>query len=225
MAKIPLNLKANKERALIVYEKLRALYPDIRCTLDFKSPFQLMIMTSLAAQCTDARVNIVCKDLFQKYKTPADFVAVPVEELEKDVQPCGFYKNKARNIQSACQRLIDVYGGEVPRDMESLVTLAGVGRKTANVVLGECFGVQGVIVDTHCTRLTNRLGFTKNDDPVKIEQDLMKVWPSDKWTLFSHFMVFHGRAVCDARKPRCKECTLREHCPFPDTAQGQRFVQ
>ena len=225
MAKISLTSKANRERAPIVYEKLIAEYPDIRCTLDFKSPFQLLLMTILAAQCTDARVNIVCKDLFKKYKTPADFVAVPVEELERDVQPCGFYKNKAKNIQITCQRLIDHFGGEVPQDMESLVSLAGVGRKTANVVLGECFGHQGVIVDTHCTRLTNRLGFSKGQDAVSIEKQLMKVWPPAHWTLFSHLMVFHGRAVCDARRPRCSQCVVRDYCPFPDTPEGKRIAK
>jgi len=225
MAKISLTPKANRERAVVVYEKLIAEYPDIRCTLDFQSPFQLLLMTILAAQCTDARVNIVCKDLFKKYKTPADFVAVPVEELERDVQPCGFYKNKAKNIQITCQRLIDNFGGEVPQDMESLVSLAGVGRKTANVVLGECFGHQGVIVDTHCTRLTNRLGFSKGQDAVSIEKQLMKVWPPAHWTLFSHLMVFHGRAVCDARRPRCSQCVVREYCPFPDTPEGKRIAK
>lgn len=225
MAKIALTPKANRERALIVYQKLSEAYPDIRCTLDYKSPFQLLIMTILAAQCTDARVNIVCKDLFKKYKKPADFLKVPLEELERDVQPCGFYKNKAKNIQITCQRLVDDFGGEVPRDMKSLVSLAGVGRKTANVVLGECFGVPSVIVDTHCTRLTNRLGFSKGQDPVKIEQQLMKVWPRETWTRFSHLMVFHGRAVCDARRPRCSECQVREWCPFPDTPAGKKIAK
>ncbi len=225
MAKLKLTLRANRERAYQVYAELEKLYPDIRCTLNYKNAFQLMLMTSLAAQCTDARVNLVCEDLFKKYKTPEDFLKVPLKELEKDVQPCGFYRNKAKNIQGACRLLVEEYGGKMPETMEDLVRFPGVGRKTANVILGECFGKQGVIVDTHCTRLVNRLGFAKGTDAVKLERDLMKVWPSDRWTLFSHFMVFHGRAVCTARAPRCSQCTLRDLCPFPDTREGQRLAR
>jgi endonuclease-3 len=212
---------AKKARAREVYARLLAAYPDARCTLDFKDPFQLLIMTALAAQCTDARVNIVCKDLFKKYKGPADFLKVPVEELEKDIQPCGFYKNKAKNIMDACRKLVDLHGGVVPRTMKELTHLGGVGRKTANVVMGECFGHQGVIVDTHCTRLVNRLGFAQGEDAVKLERDLEKVWPPEHWTMFSHFMVHHGRAVCQARKPMCSQCVLRDLCPYPETKEGR----
>lgn len=209
-----------KARARAVYARLEKAYPDARCTLDFKNPFQLLIMTALAAQCTDERVNIVCRDLFKKYKNPADFLKVPIAELEEDIRPCGFYRNKAKNIMDACSKLVALHGGEVPRTMEELTHLGGVGRKTANVVMGECFGHQGVIVDTHCTRLVNRLGFAKGEDAVKLERDLMKVWPPEHWTMFSHYMVHHGRAVCPARKPMCWKCTVRDLCPYPTKTEA-----
>jgi endonuclease-3 len=221
----PESARAKRERALVVLEKLRETYPDVRCSLEYRNAFQLLIMTILAAQCTDARVNIVCRDLFKKYKKPADFLAVPIEELEADIQPCGFYRAKAKSITGACRKILDNFGGEVPGTMKELLTLNGVGRKTANVVLGECFNTQGVVVDTHCTRVANRLGFTKNSDPVKIEQDLMKVWPPDSWTLYSHYMVFHGRAICVARAPKCSVCPVRGECPFPDTPAGRAIAR
>ena len=219
------SLKATRERAGLVLEKLTAAYPDVRCSLNHHSPLQLLIMTILAAQSTDARVNIVAKDLFRKYRKPEDFLAVPVEELEQDVHSCGFFRMKAKNIRQTCQDIIEKHGGQVPGTMEELVALAGVGRKTANVVLGECFGVQGVVVDTHCTRVANRLAFTKNVDPVKIERDLMKVWPPDHWTLFSHLMVFHGRAICVARTPKCSICPVNELCPFPRSREGLKVAR
>jgi endonuclease-3 len=215
-------LREQRARAARIYAALDRLYPEVKCTLEYRSPFQLLVMTILAAQCTDARVNIVCKDLFRKYRTPADFASAPLVDLERAVQPCGFYRNKARNIQAACRRLMEAYGGEVPQRMEDLLSLPGVGRKTANVLLGECFGKQGVIVDTHCTRLVNRLGFAQGSDPVKLEQALMKVWPPEHWTRFSHFMVFHGRAVCTARAPRCASCVLRPDCPWPDSHAAKK---
>jgi endonuclease-3 len=220
-----LSIRANRERAPRVYERLQALYPDVRCTLDYEEPLQLLLMTILAAQCTDKRVNLVCKDLFKLYHTAADFAGAPTRDLERAIHPCGFYRAKARSIQETCSSLQKNFGGEVPSTMEELLTLRGVGRKTANVILGECFGKQGVVVDTHCTRLTNRLGFTKNDNPVIIERDLMKVWPPEHWTLFSHFMVFHGRAVCTARAPRCSECSLKSLCPFPLTREGKKIAR
>ena len=225
MAKISKSATSQRDRAREVYARLTKLYPDIRCTLEYESPFQLLIMTALAAQCTDARVNIVCRDLFPRYPTPQAFLDGDVKDVERIIHSCGFYRQKAKNIMATCKSLVEQFGGEVPRTMEELVQLAGVGRKTANVVLGECFGHQGVIVDTHCTRLTNRLGFTKNQDAVKIEQDLMRVWPPEHWTLFSHFMVFHGRAVCTARSPKCSQCTLRDLCPFPDTREGKKIAK
>jgi endonuclease-3 len=224
LAKTPVKA-SEKTRAIAVFERLNATYPEVRCTLDYHSPFQLLLMTILAAQCTDERVNIVCKDLFQTYKTPQDFVDAPLKDLEAAVHPCGFYRNKAKNIQAACTILVNEHGGEVPRDMEALVRLPGVGRKTANVVRGECYGEQGVIVDTHCTRLANRLGFTKLQDAVQIERALMRVWPAEHWTQMSHFMVFHGRAVCNARAPKCSQCTLRDLCPFPTTAKGKSIAR
>jgi len=225
MAALREGLKVKRERALAVYDILERTYPDIRCTLDHRSPLQLLIMTTLAAQCTDERVNIVCRDLFQKYRSAEDFANAPQEALEEDVRPCGFYRNKAKNIRTQCAQVLERHGGEVPRTMEELTALAGVGRKTANVILGECFGGQGVIVDTHCTRLANRLGFARGEDAVKLERDLMKVWPEDRWTLFSHFTVFHGRAVCTARAPRCSACPLRALCPFPDTREGKKLAR
>lgn len=225
MAKVPLTLKANRERALVVYERLRAAYPDARCSLDFRSPLELLIATILAAQCTDVRVNIVTKSLFKKYRRPEDYVKAPISQLEDDIRTCGFYRNKAKSIVSACRKIIADFGGQVPGTMEELLTLNGVGRKTANVLLGECFGGQAVIVDTHCTRLAQRLGFTKNSDPVKIEEDLMKVWPREHWTLFSHNLVFHGRAVCTARAPKCSECPVTDLCPFPGSKEGKRIAR
>ncbi|MBP8132419.1 MAG: endonuclease III [Candidatus Hydrogenedentes bacterium] len=223
MAKTTLTLE--KQRARQVFERLRAAYPGLRCTLDFKGPLQLLIATILAAQCTDARVNIVTRRLFLKYRKPEDYLGAPTEELQEDIRACGFYRNKARSIVNACRRLVDDFNGKVPGTMEALLTLDGVGRKTANVVLGECFGQQGVIVDTHCARINQRLGFTRHADPVKIERDLMKVWPEEHWTLFSHSMVFHGRAVCVARAPRCSQCVLAELCPFPRSKEGKRIAK
>lgn len=213
MAKVALSAKANRERAKQVYALLLAEYPDIRCTLEYKSPFQLLLMTILAAQCTDARVNIVCKDLFKKYRKPKDFLAVPIEELEKDVQPCGFYKNKAKNIAITCQRLIDNFGGEVPQSMEELLTLAGVGRKTANVVLGHALGVPGLPVDRHVLRVANRIGIAHGDDPVKVEAQLCEQLPPKRWTRASDDLILHGRRICKP-KPLCQMCNVRSDCDF-----------
>ena len=218
-------LSENKNRAPKVYAELEKLYPDVRCTLDYENPLQLLLMTSLAAQCTDVRVNIVAKELFQQFPDARALMDAPQAELEATIRSCGFYRQKARNIIKACTILVERHGGNVPETMEELTQLAGVGRKTANVILGECFAHQGIVVDTHCTRLTNRLGFTRNQDPVKIERDLMKVWPPDCWTLFSHFMVFHGRAVCTARAPKCSACTLVDFCPFPKSREGKKIAR
>lgn len=220
MAKKPVGLKKQQERALAVYDRLRETYPEARCTLDYKNPLQLLVATILAAQCTDERVNIVTKDLFRKYKKPEDYLAVPVEELAEDVRSCGFYRQKAKSIANTCGRLVRDFGGKVPSTLEELVTLDGVGRKTANVLLGECFDTPGIIVDTHVRRVSNRLGFTQNEDPVRIEQDLMKLWPRENWTLFSHLLVFLGRTVCAARTPKCPECPVNGLCPYP--AEGRK---
>jgi endonuclease-3 len=225
MAKIALTSEANRQRAREVFRRLQEAYPDAHCTLDYHSPLQLLIMTILAAQCTDTRVNIVCKTLFKKYPTARSFLEVPIEELEEDIRTTGFFRQKARSIVNTCRILVEQYGGKVPGSMEELTQLPGVGRKTANVLLGECFGHQGVIVDTHCTRLANRLGFTRQQDAAKIEQDLMKVWPPEHWTMFSHYMVFHGRAVCTARAPRCSQCVVIDLCPFPASREGKKIAR
>lgn len=195
-------------------DKLKAEYPDSKCSLNYENPFQLLIATILAAQCTDERVNIVTKDLFKKYKTVEDFANADLSELEKDIKSTGFYHNKAKNIMNCSKTLLEKFNGEIPKTMEEMVTLPGVGRKTANVVLQDGFGLlTGVVVDTHCKRLANRLGLTKNQDPDKIEQDLLKIVPVSDWSNFGHLLVYHGRAVCDARKPRCETCIINEQCP------------
>lgn len=225
MAPFRMTLKDRRARAQHVFEALRQAYPDAACSLDFQTPLQLLVSTILAAQCTDERVNQVTKSLFRKYARPEDYLAVSQEELEDDIRTCGFFRNKAKNIRSACRSILDDFGGEVPRTMEELLRLGGVGRKTANVLLGTCFGTPGVIVDTHCTRVANRLGFTKETDAGKIERDLMAVWPREQWTEFSHFMVFHGRAVCRARAPLCSQCVVKTWCPFPETPQGKAVAR
>lgn len=203
-----------KERVLKIIDQFDRLYPDADCSLEFRDPLQLMIATQLAAQCTDARVNLVTKDLFQKYRTVGDFAGANLEELEQDIKSTGFYHNKARNIIAACRMLLDEFGGVVPSNMEDLLKLPGVGRKTANLVLGDSFGIPGIVVDTHAKRLSNRIGLTENEDPEKIEYDLMKVVPKENWSKFCHQLVYHGRAVCNARKPACEECTIQAFCKY-----------
>ncbi len=193
---------------------LAQTYPDAHCELNFRNPLELLVATILSAQCTDKRVNIVTVELFKKYRSVQDFAAAPLTDLEEAVKSTGFYRNKAKNIQACCQMLVERFNGEVPRTMDELTPLAGVGRKTANVVLGNAFGINvGVVVDTHVTRLGNRLGLVKGTDAVKIEQELIKLVPQPQWTLFSHWLIWHGRRRCDARKPACAECEIRELCP------------
>jgi endonuclease III len=195
-------------------ERLYALYPDARCELKYGSPFELLVATILSAQCTDARVNVVTGELFRKYRGPEDYLAVPQEELEADIHSTGFFRNKAKNIRGACRRILEVYGGRVPDTMEELLTLPGVARKTANVVLGNCFGrAEGIAVDTHVTRLSALLGLTTYTDPVKIERDLMARFPREHWTMLTHLLIFHGRRVCIARRPNCAGCALSDLCP------------
>ena len=215
MARFKTTLAANRERAGQVFERLREAYPDARCSLDYKTPLQLLVATILAAQCTDARVNEVSKTLFKKYRKARDYAGAPREELEAAIRTCGFFRQKTGSIVNACAQLVQQHGGKVPGRLEDLVALDGVGRKTANVVLGECFDTPGIVVDTHVRRLARRLGFTRQDAPAKIEQDLMRIWPRETWTLFSHCLVFHGRTVCLARKPRCAGCPISDLCPFP----------
>lgn len=201
-----------KQRAALILEKLEEVYPDVECSLNYTTPLEMLIATQLSAQCTDARVNIVTEKLFKKYRNVDDFADADYEELCEDIRSAGFYRNKAKNIILCCQRLRDVYGGEVPDNMEDLLTLAGTGRKTANLVLGDIFGKPAIVVDTHCIRLTNRMGLTTNKDPVKIEFDLKKLIPQEKGAHFCHQLVAHGRAVCTARKPECERCNLFEVC-------------
>ncbi len=202
------------DRAYGIMNILDTIYPDVHCTLNYSNPLQMLIATQLSAQCTDARVNIVTKDLFQKYSDVYAFANADIKELEQDIRSTGFYKNKAKNIIACCQRLIDTYDGNVPDTMEDLLTLAGTGRKTANLVLGDIFHKPAVVVDTHCIRLSNRLGLTSNTDPVKIEFDLKKLIPPQKQLKLCHQLVNHGRLRCNARKPDCSNCELTEYCKY-----------
>ena len=205
------------QRVRAILQKLDDGYPDVTCALKHKNPFQLLISTILSAQCTDERVNQVTKTLYVKYPTPKDFAYANPLELEQDIRPTGFFRNKTKSIMGASKKIVEEYGGDVPRTMEQLLTLPGVARKTANVVLGTAFGIaSGIVVDTHVMRLSERLDLSRNTDPKKIEQDLMQVIPRDKWILFSHQLIWHGRKVCQARKPRCAECNLERLCYAKD---------
>ena len=210
-----------KARVDVILPILKRTYPNARCSLDFSTPLELLVATILSAQCTDERVNIVTKALFAKYRSAADYARVPQETLERDIQSTGFYRNKAKSIRGMGAALVERHGGAVPRTMEELFDLPGVGRKTANVVLGNAFNINvGVTVDTHVTRLSNRLGLTDHVvDAVKIEQDLARIVPQPDWALWSHLLIAHGRALCTARKPKCEPCPLLAHCPA-----GQKFI-
>lgn len=202
------------ERADELVRRLPEIYPDAHCELDYTNPLELLVATMLSAQCTDKRVNIVTKELFKRCRKVEDFAEIPQEELESIIHSAGFYRSKAKNIRAMAGQLIEKHGGEVPRTLEELAALPGVGRKTANVVLGNAFGLdEGVVVDTHVTRLSNRFGLTKHKDAVKIEQDLIKLIPRNHWTDFSHWLIWHGRRRCYARKPNCPECELQDICP------------
>lgn len=193
---------------------LKRYYPDAHCALDHKNPFELLVATVLSAQCTDERVNMVTPALFKKYPTPEAMAKAPLGTLESLVRSTGFFKNKAKNLKSAATDLVEKHGGEIPQDLEALVQLAGVGRKTANVVLGNAFDIpSGIVVDTHVTRLSNRLGWVKTENAVQIERILCKVVPEDDWILLSHLLISHGRAICKARKPDCDHCFLETTCP------------
>ncbi|HXI71842.1 MAG TPA: endonuclease III [Verrucomicrobiae bacterium] len=203
-----------KKRTMKIIAALQRTYPTAHCELNFSSPLQLLIATILSAQCTDKRVNIVTAELFEKYRSAKDFADAPLADIEQAVKTTGFFRNKAKNIKACCAALVEKFGGEVPRAMDELHALAGVGRKTANVVLGNAFGINvGVVVDTHVTRLCNRLGLVKGADAVKIEQELMKLVPQNDWALFSHWLIWHGRRRCDARKPDCANCEIKLLCP------------
>jgi endonuclease-3 len=203
-----------QERAVEIMHRLRKAYPKAKCSLDFTNAFELLIATMLSAQSTDVRVNIVTKSLFRKYPDPAAFAAAGQVEMERDVKQTGFYRNKAKAVIAASKAIVEQHGGEVPRTMEELTRLPGVGRKTANVVLSNAFKTPvGIVVDTHVTRVAARLGLTSHDDAEKIEQDLMKLIPQKEWTSFSHRLIYHGRQICVARKPKCAECVLNDVCP------------
>ena len=205
---------ARAARAQEILAALARTYPQAHCELNYSTPLELLIATILSAQCTDKRVNIVTKELFRVCKSAADFVALPQEQLEEIVHTTGFFRAKAKNIKACCTALVERHGGEVPRTMDELTGLAGVGRKTANVVLGNAFGINvGVVVDTHVQRLTARLGLTRETTPEKIEQDMMRLVPCEQWAVFSHWLIWHGRRRCDARKPDCAQCEIAKLCP------------
>lgn len=208
------SLEAKKNRTAEIVSKLKETYPDAHCELNFTNPLELLVATILSAQCTDKQVNIVTQDLFKKYRSAADYAQVPLEELQHDIRRIGFFRNKAKNIKACCQALLDHHGGAVPNTMEALTALAGVGRKTANVVLGNVFNINvGVVVDTHVARLSERLDLSREKTPEKIEQDLMRLVPQDDWCLFSHLLIWHGRRRCYARNPDCLNCELKALCP------------
>ncbi|CAN5634605.1 endonuclease III [soil metagenome] len=203
-----------KKRTSEIIKRLKKAYPDAHCVLNHTNAFELLVATILSAQCTDERVNIVTSNLFRKYRKPEDYLNVAPEELEKDIHSTGFFRNKAKNIQGACQKIIELYNGEIPQTMDELLVLNGVARKTANVVLGNAFGIaSGVVVDTHVSRLSQRLGLTEETTPEKIEKELSKLVPKKHWIMFPHWLIWHGRKICQARKPKCAECVLENICP------------
>ena len=208
------SLQERQSRSRKVIEILQKAYPNAHCELNFSSALELLVATILSAQCTDKRVNIVTAELFKQFRRASDYAEAPLSEIEEIIKTTGFFRNKAKNIQACCRKLVELHGGEVPRTMEELTHLDGVGRKTANVVLGNAFNINvGVVVDTHVGRLSLRLGLTKETNPEKVEQDLMKLVPREQWTLFSHWLIWHGRRRCSARKPDCAACEIRALCP------------
>jgi endonuclease-3 len=206
--------KSNRKRVKEIIKILAREIPDSRIALKSSNPLELLIATILSAQCTDVKVNQVTESLFKKYRSAKDYAEANREGFEEDIRPTGFYRNKTKSIQKCCQELVARFGGKVPKTLEELVALPGVGRKTANVILGNAFGIPGIVVDTHVRRVSQRIGLTKNDDPVKIECDLMHIVPKEEWTHFSNLLVWHGRRVCVARKPLCEQCTIRKWCDY-----------
>ncbi len=206
--------KLTKKRIQSILEILSRTYPDVKTALRHRNPVELLVATILSAQCTDERVNQVTTTLFKKLRTAKDFAEVPLSTLEEMIRPTGFYRNKAKSIQACCVALVQRHGGKVPNDMEALVQLPGIGRKTANVILGSAFGIPGMVVDTHVKRVSQRIGLTTQSDPVKIEFDLMPLIPKKDWIAVSHQMIWHGRALCKARKPKCPECPLLDLCDY-----------
>jgi endonuclease-3 len=211
----PMNKKeTNKKRIKEIIKILSKEIPDSRIALKFSNPLELLIATILSAQCTDIKVNQVTENLFKKYLTAKDYAEANREGFEEDIRPTGFYRNKAKSIQKSCQELVTRFGGKVPKTLEELVALPGVGRKTANVILGNTFGIPGIVVDTHVHRVSQRIGLTKKDAPVKIEFDLMEIVPKEEWTHFSSLLVWHGRRTCVARKPLCEQCPIQKWCDY-----------
>lgn len=204
-----------KERVRNILKELNRKFGKPKCALNYNTPFELLVAVILSAQCTDVRVNIVTSEMYKHFNTPEEFAQLPLEKIEEMIKSTGFYRNKAKNIKLCSQQLLEEYGGNIPQEMEKLVKLAGVGRKTANVVRGEIWGLaDGITVDTHVKRLTNLIGLTKNEDPIKIEQDLMKIVPKDSWIDFSHYLILQGRDKCIARRPKCSECEINQYCIY-----------
>jgi endonuclease III len=213
-------MTAKKRRALAVVGELARLYPDAVCALQYRNPLELLVATILSAQCTDRRVNMVTPALFARYPDAEAFATAKLRELQKYIQSTGFFRNKARNIVACCKQIVALHGGQVPATIEELTQLRGIGRKTANVILGNAFDVPGIPVDTHVGRLSQRMGLTVEADPVKIERDLNRLIPQEEWTMFGHRMIYHGRQVCHARKPLCEQCTLSGLCPKSGLAKA-----
>lgn len=204
-----------KDIAIKIINILKETYPDAKCSLNFTTPFEMLVAVILSAQCTDERVNKTTPNIFSKYSTPIDFVQMPLETLEDLIHPCGFYKNKAKNIKLTAQKLVDEFDGKVPDTMNELLSLPGVGRKTANVVMLEAFNKpQGIAVDTHAKRLSNRIGFSNEETPEKIEQDLLKLFPYEYLKDINHILIYHGRAICTARSPKCDKCPIKDYCKY-----------
>ena len=214
--------KSEKDRTRKIIARLKNAYPDAKCSLNHSNPLELLIATILSAQCTDERVNIVTADLFRKYRTCMDYLSVPASELQNDIRTTGFFRNKTKSIQGACKVLNEQYACRIPQTMEELLQLPGVARKTANVVLGNAFGIAtGIVVDTHVTRLSRRLGLTTSKPAEKIERDLVELVPKKDWIDFSHLLIYHGRRVCKARKPLCEKCVVERYCPSSRLKTGQ----
>jgi endonuclease-3 len=217
--KIKVDTEEARQRIKKIWPLLKRAYPDAKIALKFVNPLELLISTILSAQCTDVRVNVVTKDLFKKYRKATDWAEADLKEIEEGIRSTGFFRNKAVNIKGACTRIVEHYDGRVPDTMEELLTLPGVGRKTANCVLGDAFGIPGITCDTHVIRLSRRLGLSENSDPVKLEFDLAEIVPKANWTRFSHLLIHHGRNICKARKPDCDNCPLAKHCPSANNEQ------
>lgn len=204
-----------KEKVKNILIEMHKKFGKPQCALNYSSSFELLVAVILSAQCTDIRVNIVTEEMFKKLNTPEDFANLPLEEIEEHIKSTGFFRNKAKNIKKCSEQLLEKYNGEIPKDMDKLTELAGVGRKTANVVRGEIWGLaDGITVDTHVRRITNLIGLVKNEDPIKIERELMKIVPKRSWIDFSHYIILHGRATCIARRPKCNECEIKEYCDY-----------